>query len=60
MLTIDEKYVSLREHSDFEGARDQIGRSPENAYQHKCIHSVPAYLTRAEFEVHARQAVNKF
>ena len=59
MRTIKEEHVSLTEYTDFEDARDQIGRFLEDVYQHKRIHSALAYLTPAEFEVQARQAVNK-
>lgn len=58
MRTIKEEHVSLTEYTDFEDARDQIGRFLEDVYQHKRIHSALAYLTPAEFEVQVRQAVN--
>jgi putative transposase len=50
MRTIKEEHVSLTEYTNFENAKDQIGRFLEDVYQHKRIHSSLGYLTPAEFE----------
>lgn len=45
----------LHDYADFHEAYQHLGRSLDEVYQHKRIHSALGYLTPAEFETQWRQ-----
>ena len=47
---IREEEVDLSDNQDYSNARRQLGRSLDDVYVHKRIHSSLAYRTRADFE----------
>jgi transposase InsO family protein len=50
MRTIKEEEVDLSEYEDFDDALRGLGRSLDEVYNRKRIHSSLGYLTPAEFE----------
>ncbi len=50
MQTIKEAEVALTEYQDLADARRQLGRSLDDVYNTKRIHSSLGYLTPREFE----------